>query len=299
MDVTALSQQLSILLKPNLNNDYEIRPDNVYQEGSAANRTIIGRFVGEYMLPGSRINNPNALKELYKRCQADESCLILSEHYSNLDFPLLFHLIEIHPLLGSEVAESLLPIRGAKLSETTPLAATMSYSYDSIIIYPSRTLSNIRDPEEREEYRKISTPINHAAAREMINRKNRGRIILVFPAGTRYRPWAPNTLKGVREIHSYVKTFDNILFLGINGNALPPHASDDMTHDMFRNDLVIYTCSEVIKSRNFRKRVASTAPEGTDSKQHVADEVMKELARIHSRIEPERLKELATVQPAE
>jgi len=245
------------------------------------------------MLPGSRINNFEALKELYKRCQAGETCLILSEHYSNFDFPSLFHLVESHPLLGSEIAESLLPIRGMKLSVSTSIIARYSQSYDCIVIFPSRTLTNVADPNEREEWRKIGIPINYAAVREIVNRKHSGRIILVFPAGTRYRPWTSDTQQGLREVYSYVKTFDNILFLGINGNTLLPHTSDDMAKDRLKNDLMIYTCSDVVNSREFRNRVTSTAPEGTDPKQHLADEVMRELTKIHSRIEPGRLKELA------
>lgn len=278
-------------MESNLNGNYEFRPDNVYQEGSPPNKEIIGQFADRYMLPGSRIENIGALRELHSRCRAGESCLILAEHYSNFDFPIFYRLIENDNRLGQVIAKSLLPIRGMKLSESSPMTAIFTRSFDTIIIYPSRSLDSIEDPKEIAAIRKISIPINQAAMREMINRKHNGRIILVFPAGTRYRPWDPSSRKGVREIHSYLKTFDNVIFLAINGNALPPDASGDMTQDQVVEDLMILSCSDIVRGREFRKTAEESTPEGKDPKQHIVDRVMFELEAINNRVEPERLKE--------
>ncbi len=276
-------------MESNLTGDYSFSPENVYQEGCPKNKAILGKFAENFLLPGSRIENADAIKELHKRSMAGESCLILSEHYSNFDFPVLYHLIERD--LDPKIAETLLPIRGMKLSEDSPITALFTRSYDTLIIYPSRSLDNITDPEELAAIRKISIPINHAAMREMINKKQNGRIILVFPAGTRYRPWDPGSRKGVREIHSYIKTFDNVLFLAINGNALPPHESGDMTQDTAIPDLMILTCSDIVKGREFRRIAEESAPEDVDPKQYVVDCVMAELETINNRVEPLRLKE--------
>jgi glycerol-3-phosphate O-acyltransferase len=275
----------------NLTGNYDFGPENVYQEGSSPNKELIGQFVEATMLPGSRIGNIEALVELRSRSLAGESCLILAEHYSNFDFPALYRLTEKSSELGPDVAESYLPIRGMKLSESSPVTAVFTRSYDTIIIYPSRSLDNVSDPKELDAIRKISVPVNHAAMREMIERKHNGRIIIVFPAGTRYRPWDPSSRKGVREIHSYVKTFDNVLFLAINGNSLPPDESNDMTKDELIDDLMILTCSDIVNGRRFRKEFEAMAPEGKDPKQHVVDQVMAELEKINSRVEPDRLKE--------
>lgn len=293
--VADLEKHLTALEK-NLTGDYSFTPDNVYQVGAAENREIIGDIVSTLMKPGSRIENAQALAELYRRSRAGESCLILAEHYSNFDFPIIFRLMEEAPELGREAAATLLPIRGMKLSESSPITALFTRSYDTIVIYPSRSLDTISDPNELAETRKISVPINHAAMREMIDRKHHGRIITVFPAGTRYRPWDPSSRKGVREIHSYVKTFDNVLFLAINGNTLPPQESSDMTRDRPTEDLMILTCSDIIRGRSYRKEKESSAPEGTDPKQHVVDCVMNDLEDIHNRMEPARLKELAVLE---
>lgn len=297
MNVSDLQQLIAEMLS-NLHGDYEFRPDNVYQEGCDHNRKVIGDLVEKFLLPGSRFENVESLVELRRRSLDGESCLLLAEHYSNFDYPVIFRMMENHPDLGKEAAESLLPIRGMKLSETDPAIAVYTRSYDSIVIYPSRTLDTIQNPAELARIRRISVPINHAAMREMITRKHHGRIITVFPAGTRYRPWAPDSRKGVREIHSYMKTFDNVVFLAINGNTLPPHESNNMGLDEAVDDLMILTASPVLRARSFRKEAEATAPPGTDPKQHVVDMVMARLEEMHNRIEPGRLKEKAALTGA-
>lgn len=294
MNVAGLEDQIREL-GSNLRGDYTFSPRNVYQEGCPPNREIIGRLADLLMLPGSRIDNVESLVEFHRRGMAGESCLLLAEHYSNLDFPTIYRLIEREPALGPSAAETLLPIRGMKLTETTPITAVFARSYDTIVIYPSRSLDKIRDPEELRQTRKISVPINHAAIKEVIQRKHNGRMILVFPAGTRYRPWDPDTRRGVREIYSYLKTFDNVMFLAVNGNTLPPCRSEDMTQDEAVQDLMILTCSDIISGRRFRKEEQQSVPEGKDPKQHVVDRVMEELFLIHERVEPIRLREKASI----
>ncbi len=288
-DMKELLEQMNA----NLNGCYDFRPDNVYQAGKAANREMIGKLIESLLEKGSRIENAQALKELHAKCMEGESCLILAEHYSNFDYPILFRLTEKTPGLGKAVAESFLPIRGMKLSESTHVTAAFTRSYDTIVIYPSRTLDAISNPVELAEARKVSIPINHAAIKEMIHRKHHGRMILVFPAGTRYRSWVPNSRKGVREIHSYLKTFDNVMFMAINGNTLPPNRSEDMARDEAIRDLMILTCSDIIKGRNYRREKEESTPKGADPRQHVVNCVMDDLLALHNQVEPLRLKEKA------
>jgi len=281
-------------LQTKLNGDYEIRPDNVYQEGDCECQAMIGQLVDKFVLPGSRIIGSEHIRDLYDRSQRGESCLLLVEHYSNFDYPIIVHFFETDPLLGPEVARSLIAIQGMKLSDEESVTSAFTHSYSTIVIYPSRSIDNVEDPEEKTEIRKISTPINHAAMRELTDRKYHGQMILVFPSGTRYRPWDPESKKGVREIFTYLKSFENILFLGINGNIMKPHQSDDMNADVkaIERDLIFLTASPVIKGKEFRKEVIAKTPEGEDSKQFVVDQVMTELDRIHEETEILRKKEL-------
>lgn len=284
-------------IQSKLTGDYEIRPDNVYQQGNFEGQEIIGSLVDKIVLPGSRIINSENLRDLYERSQRGESCLLLVEHYSNFDYPVIFRFLENDPLLGKEVARSLIPIQGMKLSSKESVTSAFTHTYSTIVIYPSRSIDNVEDPEKKAEIRKISTPINHAAMKELTDRKYHGQIILVFPSGTRYRPWHPESKKGVREIFTYLKSFENILFLGINGNVMEPHQSDDMNADVkaIRKDLMLLTASPVIKGKEFRKHKISQTPDGEDSKQFVVDQVMNELEEIHNnteRIRQEELKKL-------
>ncbi|OQX29708.1 MAG: hypothetical protein B0D92_02225 [Spirochaeta sp. LUC14_002_19_P3] len=294
LDIQDIIQKMSDKLQGN----YSFTPDNVYQAGNRENRAVIGRLVDEVTLPGSRIDNAAALIELVQKCRNGESCLLLAEHFGNFDFPTVYRLMEKTPGLGPQAAEMLLPIRGMKLTETNPLTAVFARSFDTIVIYPSRFLDKISDPQELKEVRKLSVPINHAAMREMITHKHNGRLILVFPAGTRYRPWDPDSGKGVREIYSYLKAFDNVIFMAINGNTLPPSKTEDMTQDKAEKDLMILTCSNVINSRQFKKDNEKSTPADRDSRQYVVDQVMEELRKLHAKVEPARLKELARIKPS-
>jgi glycerol-3-phosphate O-acyltransferase len=270
--------------------------DNVYLPGIPENRKIIGAMVERFMLPTSGIVNAGNLRNLYEKALKGESCIILGEHYSNFDYPALFRLIEKDPLLGPDVAQSFLPIQGAKLSNSAASITTpFSLSYDTIVIFPSRALDKITDPEELAEIRRISTPMNHLAMKHLIEKKHQGRMILVFPAGTRYRPWDPDSKKGVREIYSYLKNFDNVVFMAINGNCLVPDRSDDMAKDILTEDVLLFSFSEAVSGRDYRNDMTEKTPEGEDPRQFVVDQVMSELDKLHEaseKIHQERLRAL-------
>jgi glycerol-3-phosphate O-acyltransferase len=284
-------------LKPNPRSGEELTPDNVYQEGIPENRKVIGEMADNFLLPGSRVVNGGNLRTLYGYCKEGKSCLMLLEHYSNFDFPIFIRLVEKDPELGHEVADSIMPIVGAKLIKSKDTITTpFTTSYDRIMIFPSRTLDKISDPAEKAEIRKISTPLNHAAMKELIVRKHHGRLVLVFPAGTRYRPWDLDSKKGVREIYSYLKTFDYLVFISINGNCLLPDKSDDMNRDKPVRDVLMFNVSAVEKGRDFRERVLRNAPPESDPRQYVVDCVMNELDRVHDEVEPERQRILKEIR---
>ena len=279
-------------LQKNLTGDYKARPDHVYLEGEPANRKIIGDLVEGQMKQGSGIIGSANLKKLYEYVKAGESCLLLIEHYSNFDYPAFFRLIEKDPLLGPDVANSLLPIQGMKLSESSMLTAAFSNSYDTIVIYPSRSIDSEQDPAKIAEIKKVSNPINHAAMKELTKRKHEGNIIVVFPAGTRYRPWDPDSKKGVREIYTYLKAFDHVEFVSINGNLLIPCQENDMEKDTLNEDVILFTVSEPVRGKDFRQEKTALTPEGEDSKQYVVDQVMAELEKLHTAAEADRQKRL-------
>ena len=296
MRVSDYKEQIQQLSKNLEGRDYGFRPDNVFQEGIPENREIIGRMVEALMLPGSGLENKEALLELHQKSLEGKACMLLVEHYSNFDYPCFFRLLQKDPQCGEEIAGSMLPIQGMKLSEGNPITAAFSNSYDTIVIYPSRSIDKVEDEEEKKRIRDISVPINIAAIKELTRRKHSGHIITVFPSGTRYRPWDPSSRKGVREIYSYLKTFDYLCFLSINGNTLVPCREEAMEKDEPRPDIMTFTFSPVIESRSFRDEASKEVPEGVDAKQYVVDKVMDTLFAMHEKNEPARLEKLSKVK---
>ncbi|MEM9424974.1 MAG: hypothetical protein AAF975_09345, partial [Spirochaetota bacterium] len=233
----------------------KITPTNVYSPGIPFYREIICKLGDRLMLPGSSLRNTEQFIELWQRCQKGESCLIMMEHYSNFDFPALLSLFERTAGLGKEAADALLPIQAHKLTEGNRATPILSSAYSTITIYPSRQIDQIQDEEERSRVREISTPMNHAAIGEMTKRKYQGRIILVFPTGTRYRPWNPDSKRAVREAESYLKVFQNVLFVGLNGFCLEPSRDENMENDLVKENVVLITAGTIVKGRQFRDQI--------------------------------------------
>ncbi len=288
MSIMEQNSELVELLISNDTGDNGYRPDNVLQKGNPKNRAIISKMLDQLLLKGSRIENKENIEELFKLSKEGKSCLILMEHYSNFDYPLLYKMIDD---LTEADPEDMFPMAGMKLTETDKRVSAFSNAYNKIVIYPSKSIDNEKDPEKQKELRKYSAPFNIAAMKALTHSKNSGKVILVFPAGTRVRPWAPESRKGVREMFSYIKTFDYISFIGKNGNILPPHESDSMDMDSPVKDLVILTAEKPIKGRAYVKSLLENIPEGEEQKQWVVTQVMKHLFDLHDRVEPSRLKE--------
>jgi len=256
-----------------------VTTENVYQEANSDNRRLIDQMLDEIVLPGSAIIGVDNLAQLYDRSCSGESCLILMEHYSNFDIPSLFYLLGRHQ--KPEVADAIIAMAGMKLNEDSGFVSAFSESYTRIVIYPTRSLDSITDPQLLEEQQKRSKQLNMAATRQMIRLKHSGRMVLVFPSGTRYRPGKPDTKRGVKEVDSYIKSFDTVIFVGISGNVLRIHPTGDMSRDLVTKDMMILQASEPVSCNEFRVAARDCTPQGTDPKQHVADTVMARLEEYH------------------
>ena len=261
-----------------------VTEENVFQAGIMAKRPFIEKMLNELMRPKSRIIGLENLSELYKKCVAGKSCLILTEHYSNFDLPAIIYLLEKSGLEGKTMADSIIAIAGRKLNEESPVVSAFAAAYSRIIIYPSRSLDSISDPEILKEERKKSAAINRAALHELIRRKQSGHMILLFPAGTRYRPGRPETKQGLKEIDSYIRSFDHMVFIGLGGNLLRICPSGDMQEDIVAEDTVILKISPVVDCKEFRDRAHKEVPEGSDAKQFTVDRIMSELEKLHEEI---------------
>jgi len=267
-----------------------VTEENVYQEGNPEILPLLDQMVESLILPGSGLDGLENLEELYAKAEAGKSCLLMVEHYSNLDLSIVSTLVRKAGGRGKDIGDSIIAMAGMKLNEDNPIVAAFAGAYTRIVIYPSRSLQHLNPENEKDKAEIVrSTAINRAAMKALVRQKYKGKLILVFPSGTRYRPWDPETKKGIREIDGYVRSFDYMCFIALNGEILHVQKTD-MLNDAVSKDVVRVTAGPVISCNEFREKARATVPEDADKKQAVADEIMKELEKMHLAAEEKRKK---------
>jgi glycerol-3-phosphate O-acyltransferase len=274
-----------------------ITEHNVYQEAVPEVLPFIDRMIDGYIQSGSGMSGMEHLADLYEKARSGKSCLLFLEHYSNFDLPLFSYLARKEG--GKDAAGQVVAIAGRKLNEDSVTVAAFAAGYTRIVIFPSRALMDLDAEKNREELIR-SNAINRAAMKTLNKIKYEGKLILVFPAGTRYRPWDPSSKRGVREIDSYIKSFDYFCPVGIAGELLHIRQGDmgDMMDDFVSKDVVRFVAGPVESCREFREkaRAAAEAAGIEDKKQAAVDELMKVLDQVHAVAAAEREKILAQTQ---
>jgi glycerol-3-phosphate O-acyltransferase len=209
--------------------------------------------------------------------------------------PVLHYLLRHEGPSGVAAANALLAIAGIKLNESNPVVLAFTEAYTRLVIYPSRSVEiiqrNLKDPKEMLAEVMRSTSVNLASMRALLELKRQGNIVLVFPSGTRYRPWDPSSKKGVREIASYVKSFSKMCLVAINGNILRLNGEEGsgMEDDLVCEDRVVYTAGPIVECAAFREHVKRVHHFREDKKQAMVDEIMAQLERLHEAAEKDRL----------
>jgi glycerol-3-phosphate O-acyltransferase len=284
---TAFSEQIKKAVSQS-NVSTVITGQNVYQEGDANILPLLDEMVESLILPGSGLAGLENLEELLTKAESGKSCLLLVEHYSNMDLSIFSTMVRKAGGRGNDIGNAVIAIAGMKLNEDNPIVAAFASAYSRIVIYPSRSLHGIP-----EEIKKVELPrsnaINRAALKALNEQKVKGKLILVFPSGTRYRPWDPETKKGIREIDSYIRSFDYFCFVSLNGEILHVQKTD-MLNDAVSKDIVRVTAGPVMSCAEFREKARAAAIDEEDKKQAVADAIMTELEKMHLAAEEERKK---------
>jgi glycerol-3-phosphate O-acyltransferase len=243
----------------------------------------------ENLEPGSTIRSMENLIKLADLAATGKSCLLLLEHYSNFDLPAFIYLLRKAGPEGARIADSIVAIAGIKLSATNPIVTTFAEAYSRLIIYPSRSVEalkqGMRDPKALAEEMFKSNAINRATMKTLGELKTSGKLILVFPSGTRHRPWDPATKRGVREIDSYLKSFDYMCLVSINGNILRINPEGEMQEDLICRDKVIIDASEPLSCGEFRDTAKKGTSLGEDRKQAIVDALMARLEEMHLAVE--------------
>jgi glycerol-3-phosphate O-acyltransferase len=267
-----------------------VTEQNVYQKGAADILPLLDKMAETLLLPGSGITGLERLQDLLDKAASGKSCLLLLEHYSNMDLPVFSYLLRQEPDPGKRISDALVAIAGMKLNVENPAVAAFTGAYTRIVIYPSRSLQHLDAAKDREEIVR-SNGINRAAMKALSEVKLQGKLILVFPSGTRYRPWDPSSKRGVREIDSYIKSFDYMCPVAINGEVLHVRQGD-MMEDSISQDLMRLTAGPVLSCRDFREKARAEAEAAgvEDKKQAAVDAIMRFLEDLHQAGEAEREK---------
>ena len=275
----------------------KIDETKVYEEANPKTRAYMDTMLNQIMKPDSGLKGIENFKAFYESVVNDgKSGLILMEHYANVDLPAIIALLNRQGEdWAKDFANRIVAVAGMKLNEEDPAVRAFAEGFTRVVIYPTRSLDAVNakeiTEEEKAEEAMRARKINFAAMRAMDGCKKRGQIILVFPSGTRYRPGKPETKKGLREIDSYLRLFDNMLLVSINGNCLridPEHPSD-MLADIVVEDTLTLTASPVYECKKFRQDILDALPaDEPDPKQKTIDRVMEILDEMHEAEEKNR-----------
>ena len=272
----------------------KIDETKVYEEANVESRKYMYKLLDDNFKPDSGLGNIENFKAFYEAVTKEgKSGLILMEHYTNLDLPAILYLLEKQgEPWAKDLASRIVAVAGMKLNEASPAVRAFTEGFTRVVIYPTRSLNALEEKkvseEEMQAEEQRARKINFAAMRAMDGCKKRGQVILVFPSGTRYRPGKPETKRGLREIDSYLRLFDCMILVSINGNALRinPESPDDMLSDICEPDTVTLTASPVINCKEFRNEVLSKVPaDDPDPKQKTIDRVMEILDEMHTKYE--------------
>ena len=272
----------------------KIDETKVYEESNPEMRKYMFKLLDDTFSADSGLGNLENFKDFYEKVvKQGKSGLILMEHYTNLDLPAIIYLLQkVGEPWADDFASRIVAVAGMKLNEASAGVRAFTEGFTRVVIYPTRSLNAVEakgiSQEELKAEEQKARKINFAAMRAMDACKKRGQMILVFPSGTRYRPGKPETKRGLREIDSYLRLFDYMLLVGINGNCLRinPDNPDDMLEDILEPGKVTLTAHPVLECKKFREDVLSSLPaDESDPKQKTVDQVMQILDEIHNQVE--------------
>ena len=270
-----------MMMNSQMNENNTISPDNVYQPAIKNNRELLAELMREGHLPGSDVAGYENILKLEKLADEGKSCIIFSEHVSNMDVPSMFIRFKDHPEKRMEsVFEKLIFIAGVKLNQN-PVVKLFAEMFTRVVIFPIRGLSKISGEEFD-----LAKKINLRATKHIMELKNKGNIFVLYPAGTRRRDWDADSMKGMKETMAYLSIFDYFCCCSINGNNMIPQEHEDMTKEAYEEDVIIFSIGEVTKTSDFVKEISEKHPEAKDKdemRQHQVDEIMNRIETLHTK----------------
>jgi len=239
------------------------------------------------MLPGSRVAGAGNLLETLSLLERKKSVLFLMKHLGNFDVPCFYSLLSKEGPVYRKILDRLVFIAGRKLNEDSQEVKTFTEIFSRLIIVPNREIPPEMENEtpsqksEREEFLREAALINRAALRMMIKLKKKGRIIVLFPMGGRPKPWLKEQNNGVKETTSYMRLFDFVHFIRMEGNIMP--VGDEMKNERPQRERVVFSISKPFPSRAYldeSRRLFDKQTKLSDFDQFNVNRVMKEIGQV-------------------
>jgi glycerol-3-phosphate O-acyltransferase len=206
---------------------------------------------------------------------------------SNLDVPTFWMLMRLAGPEYVEIFDRIIFIAGRKLNEESDVVKLFAEMFARIVISPKTFYDSLPDGAEKERLIAEAQVLNMAAYRKICEFRAHGRIFVVFPTGTRFRPWDPSTGRGLREAEGYLRSFQYFLLASCEGNLMPPEPIA-MSQETPRPDRVRMRFSPVRECAAFRRALLAEHSEGIargadlpDEKQFIVDRVMEGINALH------------------
>lgn len=263
----------------------------IYQHYNSKCRDMVFEIVEDYIRPNSTIANIEHLKALYQLAKQGHSCIIMSEHYSNFDAIGLYFIIRKKFSYMLPLFDDLVFLAAAKLNIENKAVLAFSESMNRLIIYPAREKElNIHENKKIKQLEDI----NKRSFIKMQEIKKEGKIIFMFPSGTRYRKNNPDSKNALEQTAGFLKRFEYVCFIGIAGNVLEVHPSNEMSIDLLNIDTLTYHISKPMLCKNFLEEANSfplslkdTPPQNSLPyfRKQVAAKITATLTELHKKAE--------------
>jgi glycerol-3-phosphate O-acyltransferase len=294
MDTKALTELLftkaqEMIQNSRMNEDNEIDETNTYQPALTANRATLADVMRAGHLPGSAILGADNIQELHRLAAEGKSCIVFCEHVSNMDVPSMYIRFLDHSPAFAEIFDKFIFIAGFKLN-ANPLVKLFAEMFARVVIYPIRSIAGLQENEEGKREQEKAKKINYSATKAIMELKKKGHIFVLYPAGTRYRPWEPESGRGMKETMAYLSIFDHFCCCSINGNNMIPQEHEDMTKEHYDPDVLVFNFGPVTGTKPFIAEINAANPgiDKEDVRQAQADEIMRRIGELHSSAEEYR-----------
>lgn len=244
----------------------ELTVENLLAEANEESRSIIRPLLFEMLedlvvdpVLFGRENIPFLLGLLHSK----RKVLILANHQSNFDVPLIEYIFNKNGFGYEDFLEQVVFIAGRKLSEQSKFVNAFASLYNRLQIVPKGDSS------------KEAMAINKASQKRM-RELVKERIILLFPTGTRSREDQPETYWPLKETFNYLKQFDYVSLLSIKGSVLVPKSGSRMAYDAVKRTKVEMKLSFPMATESILDLTDFLSPD-LDRKQFIMDLLMKHI----------------------